>query len=95
MSCHFKGKFSRPTITHVLRKCGFTKYVKMNQKSTLTDKHKRIRRETVLIGIRDNVDWKNVIFSDKKRLNIDVPDGFNCYFYDLRKAKGHQMDWAF
>ena len=33
------------------------------------------------------MDWKNVIFSEGKRLNIDRPDGFNCYFHDRMKDK--------
>ena len=34
----------------------------MNKKAALTDKHKKIQREIVLKWIRDNKNWKNVIF---------------------------------
>ena len=57
----------------------------MNKKSALTDNHKRIQRETVLKQ-RDNMDWKNSLFSNENSFNFDEPDDFNCYFHDLRKA---------
>lgn len=40
--------------------------------------------------------WKIGIFNDSRRFNLDSPNGWNYYFYDLRKeemhSSGHQMD---
>ncbi|CAJ0596365.1 unnamed protein product [Cylicocyclus nassatus] len=55
---------------------------------------------------RENMalDWKKVIFSDKKKFNLDGPDSFNGYWRDLRKEPllfsrrnsdgGSVMAWA-
>ena len=44
ISRHFEGNASRPTITRVLNKCSFAKYIKMNKNPVLTDKPKKIRK---------------------------------------------------
>ena len=41
------------------------------------------------------MDWKNAIFSDEKRLNLDKFDGFNCYFHDFRKFKDIKLSINF
>jgi hypothetical protein len=49
-------------------------------------------------------EWQCVIFSDEKKWNLDGPDGYRCYWHDLRKEPllfskrhfggGSVMTWA-
>ena len=51
----------------------------MNKKPALTNKHKKIRIETILKWIRDDMNLKNIRFSDEKCFNFGGPDGFNYH----------------
>ena len=83
----FEKDISKPTIVRVLKNCDFTKYVKMNRKPALKVGHKKKRIQAVQKWIADGLNWRNVIFSDEKRFNLDGPDGWNSYWHDLRKEK--------
>ena len=74
------------------------------QKPKLTKEHKKLRKEVCQKWLTDQYDWKNIIFSDEKKFNLDGPDGFQYYWHDLRTEKkylskrkfggGSLMIWA-
>jgi len=66
---------STKTIQRTLRKCNM-RYKKIPQKIELNDDHKRKRIEIAKQWIFDGVQFKNVIFTDEKKFNLDGPDNF-------------------
>ena len=47
----------------------------------------RDRVDWVKNHINWDSEWRNVIFSDEKKFNLDVPDRLMYYWHDLRKRK--------
>ena len=39
--------------------------------------------------------WNNIIFSDEKKINLDLPDGLTFYWHDLRKKPDVRMSRNF
>jgi len=75
------------TIWRVLKESAHLKFTKMKKKPLLNSQHKQKRllwaKEKICWG---NL-WKNVIWSDEKKFNLDGPDGFASYWHDLRKEE--------
>ena len=62
------------TVQRMLHRIGL-KYAKAKKKITLTKKHKGARLECAKRWLTKHVDFKKVIFTDKKRFKFDGPDG--------------------
>lgn len=64
-------------------------------KPNLTERHKLNRFEFAKKYISWTEEWKNVLFSDEKKFNLDGPDGWQYYWHDLRKAPDVKMSRNF
>lgn len=67
-------------------------YCKPLRTPWLTDKHKRNRLEWAAKHVRfTDLQWRETIFSDEKKFNLDGPDGMSCYWHDIRLDKRIRM----
>jgi len=73
------------TIKRVLEKSPVHKYTKRLGKPTLKPMHKQARIEWAKLHMEYGQKWRNVIWSDEKKFNLDGPDGMQYYWADLRK----------
>lgn len=73
-------------------------------KPALKTHHKQARLDFARKYMSYGEKWKNVIFSDEKKFNLDGPDGYSAYSHDLRHndpprlsrnfGAGSLMTWA-
>ncbi len=80
-------KVSRWTINRIINQSGYIRYAKKIVSPALTDGHKELRLSWAKEHMTWNEEWKNIIWSDEKKFNMDGPDGFSYYWHDLRKEK--------
>jgi transposase len=95
---------SRMTVNRVLLNCAHLKYQKKKTSPALKDHHKADRLKWAKEHMPWKSEWRNVVWSDEKRFNLDGPDGLHYYWHDLRKEKllsvrrnaggGSVMIWA-
>lgn len=91
-------------IQQILNNSNRLKYKKMKSKPKLTKSNIKARREFADKHLYWNHEWRKTIFSDEKKFNLDGPDGFACYWHDLRTEEkifskrqsggGSVMIWA-
>ena len=55
----------------------------MKGKPKLTSEHKHLRMEWCKEHMDFSEKWRDVIFSDEKKFNLDGPDGYKYYWHDL------------
>lgn len=64
---------------------------KKMKKSELTPKHIKARMEFAKNHMSWTDEWRQVIFSDERKFNLDGPDGCQYYWHDLRTEKKIRM----
>jgi hypothetical protein len=57
------------------------------KKPNLFQRHKNARLEYCRTHFNWKEEWHPVIFSSKKKINLDEPDRFQYYFHDLGKSE--------
>lgn len=82
-------------IQQILSKSGRFKWTKRASKPPLTKQHREARLNFARNHMHWKEEWKNVIFSDEKKFNLDGPDGLQFYWHDLNKSKEVAMSRNF
>ncbi|CAO4371152.1 unnamed protein product [Caenorhabditis nigoni] len=76
-------KVCKNTVRNVIKRSGVIVRQRMMKVPKLTDAHKVRRLDFAKTNMATQ--WKNVVFSDEKKWNLDGPDGNRSYWRDLRK----------
>ena len=66
------------------------KLTKMKKKPKLTKEQKK-KRFQFADEYHAFQYWKDVIFTDQKKFNLDGPDGYAYYWHDLRSKKDQKI----
>lgn len=74
----------KTSLWNVLNNTENVKFLKRLKAPLLTDEHKKSRMAWASKHMTYGVKWRQVIFTDEKRFNLDGPDGFKYYWHDLR-----------
>lgn len=85
ISKRFSKKTSHVTVWKSLKLNINTKFMKLKKKPKLLKCHREERLKWAKNVMSWNDEWKQIIFSDEKKFNLDGPDGYKHYWHDLRK----------
>jgi hypothetical protein len=76
---------SESTVLRSLRRGDHILYAKKRKTFKISPANKIKRLQFCHIHEAWQQQWKNVLFSDEKKFNLDGPDGWQYYWHDLRK----------
>ena len=74
-------------VQQILATSNRLKWKKMKSKPALTNRHKVARLDFAKQHMSWSENWNKVVFSDKKKFNLDGPDGFKYYWHDIRRPE--------
>lgn len=72
-------------VQQILHDSSHLKHKKMKKKPMLSKDNIEQRLKFAISHMSWTQEWRKIIFSDEKKFNLDGPDGWACYWHDLRK----------